>query len=386
MQNSEFPLSVSFRSSRFPSRRSFRVVGPFSPQQPRIFQQPHFMASQAGQPQPHEDPLTRRGEGIYTDRSTAFDKDPGLAGDAPLDRALFQLCPPLVRSLALRGSLLPYWPPISGDLHATREAQGPTIALRIHHPAQAPPLIAARAGPSALSLICQARPQPQKRDPFAAHAGERGMISVLVLMPLLITLLAVVVAGSLVLKSHKARLKQCREITANSQHILAAGMARLTRLNPQARRLQNEQVRLQHLLTLPTLDPGTKAVVTAALARVRVNQRLLAAQQKSIIRTSQRGAEKILREAQAMGFRETSPKVPFSLYPWPPFSASPVYRVPVHFSRLQALKLDWRDSLAQILPSWLARSLPPVESIRGLCTTTLVYRRSQWQVRPFTQF
>ena len=212
------------------------------------------------------------------------------------------------------------------------------------------------------------------------------MISVLVLMPLLLTLLSVVVAGSLVLKSHKARLKQCREFTAYSQHILAAGMARLTRLNPQARRLQNEQVRLQHLLTLPSLDPGTKAVVTAALARVRVNQMLLSAQQKSIIRTSQRGAEKILREAQAMGFRKTSPKVPFSLYPWPPFSASPVYRVPVHFSRLQALKLDWRDSITQILPSWLARSLPHVESLRGLCATSLVYRRPQWQVRPFTQF
>jgi hypothetical protein len=213
-------------------------------------------------------------------------------------------------------------------------------------------------------------------------SNQSGFALLLILAPILVSCFVVTGGASIYLHKHKQHLGQCRMFSQDIQRSLALGMAELTALNPKAQHLRRKKEHYLSLLKYTYPEPLEKSYIVAQLSRITAQQKILALKQKHLISKSKRASQKILEATRQQGFRSFPGSIKFSLYPWPPNSLAPEYKIPVQFSRLQTLKLEWSGSIQNLLPVGLAQSLPMVKTMKIPCATTIVNRRDQWPVIP----
>lgn len=209
--------------------------------------------------------------------------------------------------------------------------------------------------------------------------NARGSITVslLVLLPLLLTALSVLSALYIILKADSVSRHVCRVTLLSAQTNVANDLANLMKLNPKARALRQAR-EIAEKARLFAVGPK-RVAAEAALRAVIVKQNLLAAEQKRLISkaklTSRRAPLQARREiyrslnqikwtntdadlnsnSSSRGFRLNTEvqTALFDVTPEPKDSLTPDYLPSPEFSKHQEMTIDWKFDAIALLPSWL---------------------------------
>lgn len=229
--------------------------------------------------------------------------------------------------------------------------------------------------------------------------NERGfvMIGYLLLLPLLITIVALSTAAYLLFKNDGASRHQCRLELLRTQTKIASDLHRLLDMNNQARQLRARRAEAEaHVLE----TAGTPAM---ALAEVELNaiiaqQLAFSAKQKALLaharllsRTGPMNAELRVQPTvertrapsrQLLDFSASHRGGAFAVMASPASSLTPDYEPASDFSQRQEMHLGWSFSMERFLPDWLKQSLPTSGlKASAQCTATIEKEKGQWKAK-----
>jgi hypothetical protein len=194
-------------------------------------------------------------------------------------------------------------------------------------------------------------------------------VTVLVLLPLLLTI-AVVVGASLYILQNDAEIKhQCRTALLASQQRNERTLNELLSLNPGAKALRAEY-QIAMAAATAARDPYSIAITQAELRRVHLLQLAYSMRQKALIlrakTESLKGPEearssaiqKLKVSARIQSDQESRPRSTirhgsFPLTAQPAQSLTPDYQPTDRFSELQTAQAHLRVSFSDLLPQWM---------------------------------
>lgn len=215
----------------------------------------------------------------------------------------------------------------------------------------------------------------------AADSGF-ALVSLVALVPLLVTL-ATAVSGLYYVLRHKLTAQSvCVQTAILLQRELREDLAELLKLNPKARRLQNQRRRAQQAVqaALRTGNPLLIQIAHAQLAAVTAEQLALRARQDGLL---QNAGRKRMRSPQVLrsnlrGTRHgpidarAAYPLPLAVAPKPPGELTPEYEPVPQFSKAQQHRFQFRLELA---PEFLRRSFVQ----ETVCAASLQREGEKWR-------
>jgi hypothetical protein len=231
--------------------------------------------------------------------------------------------------------------------------------------------------------------------------NKRGsvVVSLLILMPLLVAILAVSVAVHLTIRTDAKSRHVCRTELLRSQEKTARALTELLALNPRAKTLRHErEVADRAWQMAPT--PPLKAAALIRLTFVIAKQVALAAQQKMLIAKgkseSHLGPQRVSRSVSAalaedqalyraraieLGSRASAQSASFDLVATPSASLTPDYQPSRMFEERQTMRIRWQLAIGPLLPEWISHLLS-LEfgrlKLKAECAATLRKEKSKW--------
>ncbi len=227
--------------------------------------------------------------------------------------------------------------------------------------------------------------------------NERGFltVSLLIFMPLFMSILAVIAGAFLLMKGDSSTRHECRMRLLSVQTEVASDLKKLLAMNQQAAILRRRRL-LAERAALAAVEPASKTAAQAALLAVIVQQLAFGVQQQALIIhgkwLSTSGPEsaraKIISTAQQTRPEPSANSLPvnthtmvgaFHLIATPPGSPTPDYKPAPGFSRTQKMKVRWSLPVNRFLPAWFNQILD-LDGIRtsAECSATLEKENRKW--------
>lgn len=225
-----------------------------------------------------------------------------------------------------------------------------------------------------------------------------GLIGILVLMPFMISLIALM-AGSAMLLKADARLKhECRTSLLNSQREVASDLKELMRLNTRAKLLRRQRAAAEAEVKAARLvpNPVVLAAAQAHLAVVKSFQAALAIQQNALVLKAKAKSFAAPMKAKSAVFaglsaesKDNGVRLPsttsqtraawFDVVKEPANDPTPDYKPSPKFTAKQTADLNVDLELAPLLPSWL-RALLPTGGLKlnTHCQATIERQEDEW--------
>lgn len=147
-------------------------------------------------------------------------------------------------------------------------------------------------------------------------------------------------------ESYSKKSYLCREGLLQTQGVLAEAANQLEKLNPRAKKLQNELLRAEKaVIEAPT--PYSKAAALAWVAKVKMTQMLFHAKQLAILREAKIQAQtQMLKLRRRIGQTTVEPaQLPFAFREVPKTSLSPSYLPEPFIEEKQRIRLSWRQKV-----------------------------------------
>lgn len=229
--------------------------------------------------------------------------------------------------------------------------------------------------------------------------NERGFVTIgyLIVLPLLITIVALATAAYLLLKNDGAARHECRLELLQTQAQVARDLRRLLDMNTQAQELRLRREEAEDEVAATAETPAV-ALAELKLNEVIAEQVIFSAKQKALIahaktlsRTGPTTAESRVHptaesirapSSRSLDFSSRHRGGAFAVIASPPTSLTPDYEPETDFSRQQEMRLQWSFSIERFLPEWLKRYLP-VSGLRALaqCSATIEKEGGKWNAK-----
>lgn|GEM_PF-2915910 len=209
----------------------------------------------------------------------------------------------------------------------------------------------------------------------------------LIMLPLLLAILVSVIAAFYLLKNEGESRQICRTTALSMQETVAARLNELIKMNPAAKVLRAKRVAADEAVKAMEAYPLLLPAALAAQAAVVAEQTTFAASQKLLIADAERASilarielkAKIhaaiaraheLQSSDASNSQvfstlsipylqsDISVNLPrFEVEASPKESLTPDYQAADEFSKLEALHVQWKLDVAQLLPDWMQKIL-----------------------------
>lgn len=228
------------------------------------------------------------------------------------------------------------------------------------------------------------------------RSQSKGFIhlSLLALLPFLISLMVLLAALSLSLSRISQSQHLCRQQLLDLQFELKQLTEELVALNPQAQQLREaRKIARQALrLAIKSAQPKAIAAASAAYSAVQAQETQLHLQQQQILLQARllrwrrlRGVITQLGQVQGVqSVRQDLRVLPgLALKPHPAGDRIPDYRPASGFPRQQSATLRWSVNLQKIYPSWIQQWLKthsPAWVTQHRCSATIYPEKETWRV------
>lgn len=228
--------------------------------------------------------------------------------------------------------------------------------------------------------------------------GGFGIVGFLILLPFLLSVLALIAGSALLFKADAHLQHECRTSVLNSERTIAQQLRKLMALNPQASALRLERTLAETQLkaALAAAQPAAIAAAEAYVSIIKARQTLMAIEQKKLIAHARletlqapRLSRTAVKNALVNEARENRVTVPdtsshlrpgfFDIIATPKNDLTPNYNPSTSFSAKQTVDVDVKIEVCSLLPEWLRKLLPT----RGLtvnthCQATIENQENQW--------
>lgn len=234
------------------------------------------------------------------------------------------------------------------------------------------------------------RKKRKLKSRYACDCRGFAVTTLLVLLPLLLTVGAIVAVVLLSLKAYSFSHHACRSSLLEGQRQLAVPVNKLISLNPRAKNLRAARKKAEVALkaAMATANPKAVAAAKAALAIVKERQYSLRAQQNRLLMTAKHSArlsrfkaEKTIRKSGPALVKQVQvSSFPIALYQSPFASITPDYLSKAPLESRQKAFARWQISLVVWIPKWLRSSgLLKVKPISGRCGASAQKEAGGWQ-------
>jgi hypothetical protein len=221
---------------------------------------------------------------------------------------------------------------------------------------------------------------------------ERGfvLVSLLLILPVFISILAILGASSFLLKTDQETRHQCRLELLAAQKTVSEDLARLLLLNPLADSLRKRRALAP--------NPAALAEITAEQMALRLQQQILIQHARLVSHHAPLMAQQKISSAlnrSIVGISRLSPRFSlhggeFPLEASPEDSLTPHYETDRNFEQRQAMKVSWTFPVENYLSantntSWMKSNFENhhvnLNSIhaKGECSATLQMEGRQWR-------
>ncbi len=235
------------------------------------------------------------------------------------------------------------------------------------------------------------------------YRDDRGfmVITLLALLPLVISLILLVTWTYLLLKADGEARHACRVDLLSAQKQIGQDLKSLLALNPEASRLRAELAAINKVL-IATPHPAAHAALEVARQKIIAQQLILAAKQRALIvkakslsLTAPSKAMVTVQSALAKNRRSSGkPNLgaykagTFDVTASPKRSLTPDYNPSARFRDEQIMRLTWKMDVFAILPTWLkdlmhrSNLFPNGDfHLRAECAATLEKEGTAWSPR-----
>jgi hypothetical protein len=235
-----------------------------------------------------------------------------------------------------------------------------------------------------------------KRRPRRRSDGGFTVVGLLVLLPFLVSIVAVM-SGAMMLISADAELKhECRTTLIDAQDEIARDLEALMKLNGEARALRKARAAAERMVRLAVAPPAAVAA-RAALALVIARQTALAARQTALVfraksksqttplKTKLKLHRSLREKARLIETREAIlatrlKTASFDVVRTPADSLTPDYNPAPGFSIAQEMSVDAEWSVTTLLPAWLRQWLGREDlKMKTTCRATIEKKGNGWK-------
>jgi len=215
------------------------------------------------------------------------------------------------------------------------------------------------------------------------------MVSLLAILPLLLTLLVSVGAVFYVLKRKSLAQSICVQQAARMQQDLKLPLKKLLHLNPKATSLRAQRVKADSSLLAATASGYPPAIAAAQAMRtaVIVQQTALGAQQIALLFEAQRlrdqGQRELRRRVAPLAAKAIQSRSfyfrPLAVEPKPPVDLSPNYETVAGFSTFQQHAFYFQVDLLAGFPAVEKLNINAIQPTN--CSVTLQEKDDEWKIQ-----
>lgn len=207
--------------------------------------------------------------------------------------------------------------------------------------------------------------------------NQKGLIQLLVFLPILLLIFCVSGAWILLLKDFKSQQFHCRQILIVSQNILGKSMHDLMQLNDQAELLRYKEKEIKQMIAV--VPDASKTVLLIKLQHILMQQKALRIRQELIKKTGRIKAQQELLKNRQFGI--TFSNIQYALVADPITAISPSYKKDTLFSQKQKMSGEWSQNPEMSWPKWMRHWLPSLPTWNSRCSITII-GGSKWDVIP----
>ncbi len=223
-----------------------------------------------------------------------------------------------------------------------------------------------------------------------------GIVGFLVLLPFLVSLLALTAGSALLMKADAHLKHECRTSLLGSQRSVAEKLSQLLAMNPEATALREAYLEAQAEVKAAQGYPVLLApalihlhVVEAARTAFSIKQRslILHAELESAaapLRARLAIVKGLSEEAHTNGvsspsFRSSMRRGHFDVEATPKFDRTPDYNPSQQFSSKQTVDVNVKADVGPLLPDWLRKLLPNGKlEVSSHCQATIYKEEDEW--------
>lgn len=208
--------------------------------------------------------------------------------------------------------------------------------------------------------------------------NQRGSITPLLLVPLLVTILTTLAASISTLIAFQKSQKLCRSLAISAQEIQGEALEKILQLNPTAKSLRIQEKALKAAIAAAAVTPGAQATLDKlylSLRAIQAAQKTLDVKQKTILFTAnQRSTSMASSKTPQLPARKLRLRIHAKTS-----EPAPEYDLDMNFERAQTLSYNYKLVLKNVLPGWLIKFFYKVSDLDMECSSTLKQKEKKWR-------
>ncbi len=207
--------------------------------------------------------------------------------------------------------------------------------------------------------------------------NQQGSVSYLILIPSLVTIMAIVAAVTSLIFAFRNDQKSCRSISLDVQTVQGEALNKILKLNIKAKTLRQKEIAIKAAIVAAAATPGAQTALDklyVILKLVQSSRRALDLQQKSIIHIANIKATQIANSSKKLPHKS----VRLRIHAVNKNEIAPEYEVDFNFEKAQSVHYSYKLSMKDILPGWLFNLFINVKDLKAGCGSTLKKKEDKW--------
>lgn len=207
--------------------------------------------------------------------------------------------------------------------------------------------------------------------------NQQGSVSYLILMPSLVTIVAIAAAVTSLIFAFRNDQKSCRGISLDAQTIQGEALNKILKLNMKAKMLRQKEIAIRATIIAAAATPGAQTTLDklyVILKLVQSSRKALDVQQRSIIHIANTKATQIANSSKKLPHK----LVRLRIHAVNKNEIAPEYEVDFNFEKAQSINYNYKISMKDILPGWLFNFFINVKDLKTGCGSTLKKKEDKW--------